>query len=179
MSDNDTNETEYLNENDDLNEVTVSPQVIDKIKSKMDVGKFFAGFISLFLGIAFKDLANHAADTDRLISYSVGIGFFFILAALAFSVATIFAYDRLLMPPKFWLRRENYSFVNEILYHEMRKAWVRLFRPAVGTFFVGLLGFLIAVLKKPEAALIIWLTPICWAFLVFKLYSTIGRQILD
>jgi hypothetical protein len=31
-------------------------QLREKIKSKMDVAKFFAGFITLFLGVAFKDM---------------------------------------------------------------------------------------------------------------------------
>ena len=36
-------------------ETTVTAQLREKIKSKMDVAKFFAGFISLLIGILLKE----------------------------------------------------------------------------------------------------------------------------
>src|SRR5512138_2561462 len=105
--------------NDELNAETVTEQLRNKIKSKMDVGKFFAGFISLFLGISFQDLSNLPANSDPLIHYSVALGFLFILVSLAFSIATLFAYDRLLMPPEFWNSKKTGPSINRVSYRQV------------------------------------------------------------
>lgn len=142
-------------------------QLRDKIKSKMEVAKFFAGFITLFLGVAFKDIANLAADPHSWIRLSAQGATLLVLGALAFSVATMFAYDRLMMPPVFWTPRPT----DEDLYHQMVRAWQRLFVPAVATFFVGLLGFLTAVTKQFVPSLVLWLVPITAAFLCYRSIS--------
>lgn len=142
-------------------------QLREKIKSKMDVAKFFAGFITLFLGVAFKDISNLAADPNSLIRFSAQGGMLFVLGALAFSVATMFAYDRLMMPPAFWNPPPN----NDDLYLQMVDAWRRLFVPAVATFFIGLLGFLVAVTKQLVPSLVLWLVPITATFLCYRSIS--------
>jgi hypothetical protein len=142
-------------------------QLREKIKSKMDVAKFFSGFITLFLGVAFKDISNLATDPSRLISFSTQLGMLFILAALGFSIATMFAYDKLMMPVAFWVSPHS----NDDLRHQMVDAWRSLFVPAVATFFAGLLGLLVAVTKQPVSALLLWLIPIIVSFLCYRRFS--------
>ena len=142
-------------------------QLREKIKSKMDVAKFFAGFITVFLGVAFRDLSNLAADSNRLVSFSGQAGMLFILGALAFSVSTMFAYDRLMMPPALWRVPPS----NDDLFHQMVRAWQRLFVPAVATFVIGLLGFIIAVTKHLLPSVVLWIVPIIAAFLCYRDFS--------
>ena len=153
--------------NELVDQITTN-QLREKIKSKMDVAKFFAGFITVFLGIAFKDLTSLAADQNEMIRFATQGGMLMILAALALSVATVFAYDRLLMPPQFWA---NPLYSDDLLRHLMVMAWARLFVPAVGTFFAALLGFLIAVTKQLVPAVVIWLVPVTIALLIYLPYS--------
>ena len=153
--------------NELVDQLTTS-QLREKIKSKMDVAKFFAGFITVFLGIAFKDLSSLAADQNEVVRFATQAGMLMILAALAFSVATVFAYDRLLMPPQFW---SNPLYSDDKLRHLMVRAWARLFVPAVGTFFASLLGFLIAVTRHVVPAVALWLVPVTIALLIYLPYS--------
>lgn len=132
----------------------------DKIKSKMDVAKFFAGFISLLLAISFSQFENLSINTSRDQFSLIYAGVFFVLLSLGLCVATLFAYDRLLMPSLFWsgnhtragarqprwVVRRPPSAVHWVLYSNMVRAWKWLFVPAVLAFFIGLSAFLIAVL---------------------------------
>jgi hypothetical protein len=142
-------------------------QLREKIKSKMDVAKFFAGFITVFLGVAFRDLSNLAADSSRLVSFFAQAGMLFILGALAFSVSTMFAYDRLMMPPALWKVPPS----NDDIYHQMVDAWQRLFVPAVATLFISLLSFIIAVTKQLVPSLVLWIVPMIAALLCYRAFS--------
>ena len=156
------------------NEEEVNKQLREKIKSKMDVAKFFAGFITVFLGVAFKDVSNLASDPDKLIRFSAQGGMLFILGSLAFSVSAMFAYDRLMMPVALWAQNPNWTqqaINKDDLYHQMTDAWRHLFVPAVAAFFVGLLGLLIAVTHQLVPAMILWLVPIAASFLCYRAFS--------
>lgn len=40
----------------DIDDDKITTELRDKLKSKMDVAKFFSGFVSLFLGLSFKEM---------------------------------------------------------------------------------------------------------------------------
>jgi hypothetical protein len=151
----------------ELTQLTTN-ELREKIKSKMEVAKFFAGFITVFLGIAFKDLSILAGDQNEVISLAAQGSMLMILAALAFSITTVFAYDRLLMPQKFWV---NPVYSDDLLRHLMVSAWKRFFVPAVGTFFAALLGCLIAVTRLVVPSVVLWFIPVTIALLIYLCYS--------
>src|SRR5437868_1852479 len=80
----------------------------DKIKSKMEVAKFFSGFLSLLLGFSIGN-SNIFIEKNPNAFWLVWFGIAFIFLSLVFSVATLFAYDRLLMPKKFWEGQGEYE----------------------------------------------------------------------
>lgn len=120
-------------------------QLQDKIKSKMDVAKFFAGFISVVLGIVPGSIGNLIGD-----SFTAFLGLLFLLFSLSMSIVTLFAYDRLLMPPKLWYKPPNdysYNKYIEILKEDMIHAWNCFFIPSVAALLGGLICLLVAVTK--------------------------------
>ncbi len=159
--------------NEDDEKVTV--QLRDKIKSKMDVAKFFSSFIPLFLGLAFKDMITSLNSTDPEVYWTAWIGILSILLALAFSIATMFALDRLLMPPEFW-KSPPAASLNRTLKNEMVSAWIRLFYPAVLCFLVGIAAFLGALTRQLSLSAGILAITLLVAYLAFKSLR-IGREI--
>ncbi len=114
-----------------MDEILVDADLRDKLKSKMDVAKFFAGFISLVAGIALRESAG---------SVAANLGLALIVLSLGLAVATLFAYDRLLMPPRFWFEPPTDTHeLNFGLRDEMISVWRCLFIPCVIAFFGGLL----------------------------------------
>lgn len=135
----------------------------EKIKSKMNVAVFFAGFISLLLGVILGQIGWPMTRQDWpwvLFDY---FGTASVLLAVALCVATTFAYDRLMMPTIFWAgepRRIDEdpptwtvqrppSQTHWILYFSMVRIWKRLFIPAVVAFFAGLTCILIGLIEPP------------------------------
>jgi hypothetical protein len=118
---------------DEAREVT--KELREKIQSKMDVGKFFAGFITLLIGILLNDCGQLAPEAQ--------IGMILLVSSLGFCVAAVFSYDRLLMPRKYWSaltsdERTEESFQDR-LQKEMVRSWKWLFVPAVSCFGIGFL----------------------------------------
>ena len=116
---------------------TVTDKLRDKIKSKMDVAKFFTGFITLLIGFLLKG--------EELTSPSLKIGIVFLIASLGFCVAAMFTYDHLLWPKEhFESSKDEIPETNFRNYLEtnMVKLWKWLFVPAVGGFGVGFLFLL-------------------------------------
>jgi len=114
----------------------------DKVKSKMEVAYFFAGFITLLLGILLT-----AGGVD---SFLPKVGIVFLTASLGFCVAAVFCYDRLLMPREYWTalpedKRSEEGFQDR-LQQEMVRSWQWLFVPAVLCFGIGFLLVLANVL---------------------------------
>jgi formate hydrogenlyase subunit 3/multisubunit Na+/H+ antiporter MnhD subunit len=111
----------------------VTRELREKIKSKMAVAKFFAGFITFLTGFLLKERCF-----DDLPSR---IGVLFLVSAIGFCIAAVFAYDRLLMPRKYWLSLHEDAetegrFQNEI-HRNMTQSWKVLFVPAVVCFAIG------------------------------------------
>ena len=136
---------------------TVTAELREKIKSKMDVGKFFAGFITLLLGILLSD-----SGPDLFLSK---LGVIFLIASLGFCVAAVFCYDRLLMPREYWTVLQEDETIElrfqDRLRKEMVQSWSWLFVPAVFSFAIGFLlvasnalGF---ALEDPEPLSADWL----------------------
>lgn len=139
----------------------LTKRLIDKIKSKMDIAKFFVGFITLMLGIV---LRNVRFETQPTLSDWVGfVGAFAVLIAGALSACTMLAYDQLLMPSNFWggraRRQSDYvqagvpqrppSQTHWVLYAAMVRIWHRLFIPAVLLLGVGTAAIAYSLVKPP------------------------------
>jgi hypothetical protein len=138
-----------------------------KIKSKMDVAKILGGLLTaaltfllgslidpskLRLGSPADPVKSAPEQLDdpyfRLCLY-VAMAFFFTSALLY--IATVYAYDRLLMPSRFWAdkpgdpkRRPRWlvwrppSSATWILYQNMIRVWRHLFVPATFAVIIGL-----------------------------------------
>ena len=125
-----------------------------KIAAKYDVAKFFLGALVLNGGLLLNaNLWKLKGDAALAL---VALGYLFLLLSLGFAVATLFAYDQLLMPTAFWgaggkgdPRRWSVarppSQAQIVLYFEMIHVWVRLFQPAALSAIAALLLFLCAL----------------------------------
>jgi hypothetical protein len=111
----------------------------DKIKSKMEVAKFFSGFLSILFALSIKDLKSMTEQGEITVIFPfVWLGVVLIFGSLAFSVATLFAYDRLLMPTLLWEDAPvPVETARDILKERMAMAWRYLFLPGVVFFFAG------------------------------------------
>lgn len=115
----------------------------EKVRSKMEVGKFFAGFITLLIGILLR--------ADALDSLAEKAGVLFLVAALGFCIAAVFCYDRLLMPREYWTGLEKKDKTEERfqdhLREQMVRSWSWLFVPAVWCFGIGFVLMLVEALS--------------------------------
>jgi hypothetical protein len=114
-------------------------QLREKIESKMDVAKFFAGFITLLIGILL--------EKKGLTSLWSRFGIAFLTSSLAFCTAALFAYDRLLMPMKYWSaldeqNRKDGRFEDKPR-DDMVRSWLWFFFPAVLCFGIGFLPVIV------------------------------------
>jgi len=147
-----------------------------KVQSKMNVAMFFAGFISLLLGVLFTKADGWPVGTqDRIWALFHYFGTASALLSVGLCVGAIFAYDRLMMPTLFWggkprnidedthgliatlrqligftpIVRRPPSQAHWVIHSNMVQIWDKLFKPAVVSFFIGLSCILIAVMKPP------------------------------
>lgn len=74
-------------------------QLRDKLKGKMEVAKIFAGFISVVFGFLLKEGLGISQQSEHEVA-AIGAyaAILLFITSLTFSIATVFAYDRLLMP---------------------------------------------------------------------------------
>jgi hypothetical protein len=113
----------------------VMAELREKLKSKIDVAKFFTGFITLLIGFLL--------NGGKLTSAFSKLGIVFLISSLGFCVAAVFTYDHLLTPREYWTalseeEKEEVSF-NKRLLEDMVRSWWRLFVPAVICFGIGFL----------------------------------------
>ncbi|NQU06803.1 MAG: hypothetical protein HQ568_11965 [Calditrichaeota bacterium] len=173
----------------DIDNVSLS-ELKDKIKSKMDIAKFFAGFISLLIGIIFSQMSelliipnkiNISIEFIKLILPHIGV--FLIFLSLILCVVTLFAYDKLLMPTVFWSGKPT-KYMNEpqkwtvkrppsqthwILYSNMTHIWNYLFTFAVLSFFIGLSVLLLSIIRPYRVGLLISFFCLIIAFIIYKI----------
>lgn len=128
-----------------------------KIASKYDVAKFFLGALVVGTGLTLTESVWGLTDPiDKAIA---GAGAFAALVSLGLTAATLFSYDRLMMPQDFWGGSEqkgekrpwfsrwlggNYWSVSRppgqahvILFYEMVHIWTHLFIPAIVSAFAA------------------------------------------
>jgi len=121
----------------------VTDQLREKIRSKMDVAKFFATFITLLIALLL------GADGGLSI-VSSKLGVVLLLGSAGFCIAAVFAYDSLLMPQKYWgesTKVMSESKFQDVLSEMMVKTWSWLFIPAVGLFGLGVVLSLVGPLE--------------------------------
>jgi len=139
---------------------TTSEQLQKKIASKMDVAKVFGGVVTLAVGI----VLNLLADSQKVAALPHRAAAYFAAAALATAlvlyVSTLYAYDSLLMPTRFWAtkvakRRRRLSVVerqpssaNLVLQQNMINIWNRQFTVANLLVVAGLGLLAWAILKN-------------------------------
>jgi phosphohistidine phosphatase SixA len=139
----------------------------DKIKSKLDVSKFFLSALvvnsSVLLSSSIAPLWSPNQSWSVRILASLGSAA--LLASMAFTVGTLLAFDRLAMPPEFWSephsKRRSATFSDParwsvsrppseaviVLFYEMMNVWKRLFEPALASAIVAILCFFLAIIS--------------------------------
>jgi hypothetical protein len=124
----------------------------DKIKSKMDVAKLLGGFLTVVLGFLLATLADEKkVEFLNEQIWTVGLAFLLFFASIVLYLATMYKYDSLLMPKRFWgetragwLEKPSWiverppSSAHWVLYQNMIHIWTHVFTPATGCLLVGL-----------------------------------------
>jgi phosphohistidine phosphatase SixA len=138
----------------------------EKIKSKMDIAKLLSAFITTALGFLLSSLIdqnkmNYICEYKWALYTSAGL----FLAAVGLYLATMYAYDRLLMPTRFWGHKplpENPedrpkwlvwrppSSALWVLYQNMMRIWYSLFTVATCSVLLGLFFMAYAVFKPAQ-----------------------------
>lgn len=117
-------------------------QFKEKIKSKIDVAKFFAGVITLFIGLTIKE-----GDKITFLSKS---SILLLIASLILCVLSIFAYDYLLWPKNYWHNYkegpESEKEFQKKLVSRMLCQWKYLFVPSAISFILGLMFHLLELM---------------------------------
>ena len=111
----------------------------EKLKSKMDVAKFFAGFIIIFIAFLL--------NGGKLTSLFSKIGIAFLISSLVFCIGAVSTYDHLLTPRKYWTvlddKENDENTFQTKLSENMVASWWWLFVPAMVCFGIGVLLVLI------------------------------------
>jgi hypothetical protein len=158
----------------------------EKIKSKMDIAKLLGGFMTLVLGgvvLAPNRLDELSRGGDRWAVYVAAVAF---LIAIGLYLRTMYAYDTLLMPTRYWgegapgrhpptwLVRRPPSSAAWILYQNMLHVWTFLFTPATVAVGVGLVALAYAALEPG------WLEGLITSLvlLAFTVYGLRRRPVL-
>jgi phosphohistidine phosphatase SixA len=128
-------------------------KITQKIKSKMDTAKVFGGFVTAVLTFVVSQYATTAPKTTYWAAVR-GASLAALAMAILLYLMTLFWYDRLLMPRRFWrilgggkadalskvMRRPPSSAV-WVLYQNMQRTWRLLFVPATYAAAIGIVGF--------------------------------------
>ncbi len=130
----------------------------DKVKSKYDVAKFFLGALVVKDGLVLNTkLWTEGGKWGAEFLY---LGLFCSIAALVLAVATLLAYDSLLMPPVFWGAAATHkktpwsvdrppSQAQLIIFYEMIHVWKWFFMPSLAFALASIICFLL-VLAGPK-----------------------------
>jgi hypothetical protein len=138
----------------------------EKIKSKMDIAKLLSAFITTALGFLLsslidKDKMDYICEYKWALYTSAGS----FLTAVGLYLATMYAYDRLLMPTRFWGHKPLPEDPNDrlkwlvwrppssalwVLYQNMMRIWYSLFTVATCSVLLGLFFMAYAVFKPEQ-----------------------------
>lgn len=157
--------------------------VREKIARKMDTAKTFGGVLTLaltvILGVLFDSQQFNDLDARK---WAVQVGAALYLVAAVLYLATMYSYDTLLMPQRFWgetaagrrVRQKRRRWLVErppsssawVLYQNMMRIWRNLFTVASGLVIVAtaLLAYaalrvpwwMVLIVTPPAAALLSW-----------------------
>ncbi|VTR68407.1 membrane hypothetical protein [Desulfosarcina cetonica] len=157
-------------------------QLRDKIKSKMETAKLLGTFIIFFLGVVLGILSDEKklqfltdscahtrallgglsgiaiAERNEIYLVTIAISVICLFLAVAFYLISMYAYDRLLMPTRFWaegiktgsprwLPQRPPSSSLLVLQVNMMRIWRLLFTPATGFVVASLIGFALVVMR--------------------------------
>ena len=130
-----------------------------KIKSKMDAAKLLGTFLTALLVFAARELAA-ASNVPTWYPWVAGLGVVFLAMGTAAYFLTMFHYDTLLMPVRFWpsprrvKERLPRGFVRRppssaawVLYQNMMRVWVSAFIPATLLGGAGAIAVAVALVR--------------------------------
>jgi phosphohistidine phosphatase SixA len=164
----------------------------DKIRGKMEgaklLGAVITGALGFTLGMLLDDAKLDAVEGPYLgVLYAAVLAF--LLAGICY-FASYYAYDRLLMPIRFWaeggsaggnpawLVMRPPSSATWVLYQNMIRVWRCLFTPAMVTTFVGLILLGFAVLRPtPGWLLVCILVLVVFGAALKPLYRSLGPRL--
>ena len=116
----------------------------DKVKSKMEVAKFFVGIVSVVFGLLiekalFGEGVSETGQVIQVVSNTYLIALFLLVISIVFSGGAIFAYDSLLLPPSKLKSYCNDDPVNEFLHRRMILSWRLWFVPSVISYVLAMI----------------------------------------
>jgi phosphohistidine phosphatase SixA len=151
----------------------------EKIDSKMKLAGILGGLIIGILTFLLKSLLDKEflTNLDILGQWIFFVAAIFFFLALGLYLGTIYAYDRLMMPTRFWSERarikEQKWLVQRppgsdlwILYQNMVRIWYRLFTPATWAVVFGLL-ILAYDAFRPNLVVALILVPVLGLFWLY------------
>jgi hypothetical protein len=162
-------------------------EIREKIKSKMDTAKVMGAFITALIAFTLGQFAGKTDVSNTTWALRVAtVVLLFGAAGLFF--ASLFFYDTLLMPVRFWAPRSPTKEAKDpppwlvvrppsssalVLYQNMMRIWMRTFISATVLVGLALLAFCLAILKPSKwfdwwpvpAALIGAIPLVVWSYL--------------
>lgn len=151
---------------------STTDQLIDKIKSKMNTARAFGAFLTALLTFA----ATQAIDAQlsRTFQIVTGTGFTLLAFAVVLYFLSLFRYDELLMPKRFWSSDPPGTGIDSgfiarppgpdtwVLYQNMIHVWDMLFVPATVWAGIGVTLLLVGLLQPSGW----WWLGMGWALLL-------------
>jgi phosphohistidine phosphatase SixA len=145
-------------------------EIREKIKSKMDIAKLLSVFITGSLSFLLSSLIDkQRMDSIGDHAWALNTSAVLFFMSIGLYLATMYAYDRLLMPSRFWSdaippqnpkRRPKWlvwrppSSAIWVLYQNMVRIWRYLFMTATAAVILGLFFLAVAVFREPQPILI-------------------------
>jgi hypothetical protein len=172
-----------------------------KITSKMQVAALLAGLLGTALIFVLQALlaSSGPLNVSLVLQYFAGLALF---VAAALNLATVYAYDHLLMPTRFWAEprgliaptqdRANLfgrtrhwlawrppSSDQLVIYQNMMRVWTRLFVPATVAMTAGVVAMGLALVRAPDAgSLIPWALAAALLAVLFLAYVRLMWPVL-
>lgn len=164
----------------------------EKIKSKMDIAKLLSAFITTALGFLLGSLIDenkmkYIGEYKWALYTSAGL----FISAVGLYLATMYAYDRLLMPTRFWGHKPLPEDPNVrpkwlvwrppssalwVLYQNMMRIWYSLFTVATCSVLLGLFFMAYAVFKPAQPYWMIGVVAV-GVFIFYIYYKHFGPKL--
>ncbi|MBE9003452.1 histidine phosphatase family protein [Nostoc sp. LEGE 12447] len=148
----------------------IENQLREKVKSKMTVSTFLAGF-------TFTVLNDFLKEGNLNIPQIIAV--LFMTAAMSLFVASLYMYDQMLMPKKYWfnevIHTTHSNQAHNLLYRYMVRTWYWVFTPGVAFALIGL----IATLFNTSNYLVIFIGIVIFAVIIlyyFRMKPILGQD---